>query len=94
MRSGLPDNASIKFTHADLHPTNIMLTPEGETPRVVTIIDWHQSGWYPDYWEFCKTRWTSEIGGEWVTKYVPKFVQPVSDEIYAPFDYFTLSLGM
>ncbi|RMD41868.1 hypothetical protein DV735_g3284, partial [Chaetothyriales sp. CBS 134920] len=57
MRSGLPDDA-ITFTHSDLHRSNIMVTAEGQPPRVLAIIDWQQSGWYPAYWEYCKARWT------------------------------------
>lgn len=36
------------FTHADLNPSNIMV----DGTRVVAIIDWEFSGWYPYYWEY------------------------------------------
>ena len=35
-----------KFTHADLAPRNIMI----RDGRVVAIVDWAFSGWYPEYW--------------------------------------------
>jgi hypothetical protein len=40
-RSFLPDNVPIVFTHADLHPSNIILS-SGPNPQVIAIIDWHQ----------------------------------------------------
>lgn len=36
------------FTHADLNPFNILV----EDGKVVGIIDWESSGWYPAYWEY------------------------------------------
>jgi aminoglycoside phosphotransferase (APT) family kinase protein len=35
------------FTHADLNPSNIFLRGD----KVVGIMDWELSGWYPHYWE-------------------------------------------
>ncbi|KAK6853770.1 hypothetical protein PG995_010582 [Apiospora arundinis] len=72
-RLGLPDSSSVVFTHADLHPSNILVSTESPH-HIVAIIDWQQSGWYPDYWEFCKTRFTADYGSEWVTEYMPLFV--------------------
>ncbi len=69
-RSMLPDDVPIVFTHADLHPSNIILSPNKETgSRVATVVDWQQSGWYPAYWEYCKACWTTEIGPEWREKH-------------------------
>lgn len=41
------------FTHADLVPRNIIV----RDGRVVAIIDWAFSGWYPEYWEFTKAHY-------------------------------------
>lgn len=90
-RSNLPDDVTIVFTHADLHPSNIMLSAS-PNPRVLSIIDWHQSGWYPDYWECCKALWTSAIGGEWRCKYVPMFLD--HQDCYDYWDYFVLARGV
>ncbi|KJF60383.1 phosphotransferase enzyme family protein [Coccidioides immitis RS] len=49
-RSELPDDAAISFTHGDLHRSNIMVS-KSEPWRVVSIVDWEQSGWMPEYWE-------------------------------------------
>ena len=69
----MPDDAAVVLTHADLHPSNIMVSTESPF-KVVTLIDWHQSAWYPDYWEFSKAVFTSDSDGEWREKCIPMFV--------------------
>lgn len=66
-RAGLPDNVPVFFTHADLTPTNIILSPSqsGQPTRVVAIIDWHQSGWYPAFWEACKSIYNATPNSTW-----------------------------
>ncbi|KAH7412208.1 kinase-like domain-containing protein [Phaeosphaeria sp. MPI-PUGE-AT-0046c] len=90
-RSFLPDNVPIVFTHADLHPSNIILS-SGRNPQIIAIIDWQQSGWYPDYWEYCKARWTSRIGEEWESKYLSLIID--RRECYDYWDYFVLARGL
>lgn len=70
-REMLPDDSPVTFTHADLNPVNIMVSKRSPC-RVVAIIDWEQSGWYPAYWEFCKAEYTTELHSEWQTEYLPK----------------------
>lgn len=41
---------SIVFSHGDLRPQNILVKDE----KVIGVIDWEFSGWYPEYWEFAK----------------------------------------
>jgi aminoglycoside phosphotransferase len=72
-RESLPDAAPVVLTHGDLHPSNIMVSTDSPC-KVVAIIDWHQSGWYPDYWEFCKAVFTAEVNGEWMNRYIPLFL--------------------
>jgi serine/threonine protein kinase len=43
----------ICFTHADLAPRNIMV----KNGRIVAIIDWAFSGWYPEYWDYTKAHY-------------------------------------
>ena len=74
MRPMLPDNAPIIFTHGDLHPSNIMISAVGPC-RVLAIIDWQQSGWYPAYWEYCKAAYTAIPDGEWEIEYLPRFLE-------------------
>lgn len=38
------------FTHADLHPSNILI----DRGRLSGIVDWECSGFFPEYWEFTK----------------------------------------
>ncbi|KMP02503.1 hypothetical protein CISG_10332 [Coccidioides immitis RMSCC 3703] len=74
IRDQLPDDAAIKFTHGDLHRSNIIvkLTPQ---PHVVGIIDWEQSGWLPEYWEERKAIFTTFQWKEWASTYLPKILQ-------------------
>ena len=44
--------AAVRFTHGDLIPKNIMVSPDGA--GIIGIIDWGNSGFYPDYWEYCR----------------------------------------
>jgi Phosphotransferase enzyme family len=66
MRPGLPDDLPMFFTHADLTPSNIIVSssPSGQL-TIVAIIDWHQSGWYPAYWEACKSISNADPDSEW-----------------------------
>jgi aminoglycoside phosphotransferase (APT) family kinase protein len=77
-RSGMPDDAEVVFTHSDLHPSNIIVSKNTESPKILAIIDWRQSGWYPDYWEFCKAMYTAEVDGEWMNTYIPMFLKEPS----------------
>ncbi|KAF2842463.1 hypothetical protein M501DRAFT_1022445 [Patellaria atrata CBS 101060] len=72
------------------HPYRSFL-PDG-VPIIIPVIDWHRSGWYPGYWEYCKARWTSKIGSEWETKYLPLFVDCY--EFYDYWDYSVLARGV
>jgi len=53
-RAYLPDRGAIHFTHADLHLNNILVSGQQGSRSIAAIIDWGQSGWYPEYWEYCK----------------------------------------
>lgn len=70
----LPDTGNIKFTHADLNPRNMIVS----SGRVV-LVDWQQSGWYPDYWEYCKVCYTVSYKDEWRKIYIDKFLEPCPD---------------
>jgi len=90
-RASLPDTGAIKFTHRDLHLENILISSTG-TPRVVAIVDWAHAGWYPDYWEYCKVAYTSAYDGEWRNKWVPLFLNPMT-EVHEVFVEYTRALG-
>ncbi|KAM7212945.1 phosphotransferase enzyme family protein [Rhypophila decipiens] len=72
-RDGLPDDAEVVFTHADLHPSNIIVSRDSPC-EIVALIDWRQSGWYPEYWECCKALYTAEVHSEWMEEYIPNFL--------------------
>ena len=93
MRKFLSDDTPISFTHGDLHRSNIMVSAkEDGSIRIRAIIDWHQAGWLPSYWEYCKARWTASTGQEWEEVYLPKIVERY--ENYDYWDYFVLRLGV
>lgn len=80
-RELLPDDAAIVFTHSDLHPRNIMVDSE-DPSRIVAIIDWEQSGWFPDYWEFCKAEYTAEFGSDWHNYILEYLEEPAAIEAF------------
>jgi thiamine kinase-like enzyme len=68
-RCGLLDDCAIKFTHVDLHTSNIMITCS-KPYRVIALIDWEQSGWFPEYWEARKAEWVYSKCEGWTAEYV------------------------
>ncbi|KAJ8116981.1 hypothetical protein OPT61_g1716 [Boeremia exigua] len=90
-RRDLPDDARIVLTHGDLHRSNIMVTKSGP-PRILALIDWHQAGWLPEYWEVCKAIYTVGTEDEWAQKYIPQFLQR-SEEIEVAWDFYVLATG-
>ncbi|RVD87051.1 uncharacterized protein DFL_005299 [Arthrobotrys flagrans] len=93
LRKMLPDNALIVFSHGDLHPKNILTSP-AKPSKIVAIVDWHQSGWYPSHWERCKAEWGNL--GDWANKYLPEALESGehSDELYNAFCMYTQLLGV
>lgn len=55
-----PGAYAVKFTHADLHPNNIMV----QDGRITGVVDWEFAGWYPEYWEYTKM-YFSELRPRW-----------------------------
>lgn len=78
-RPFLPDSGTIKLTHGDLHQGNIMISTTSP-PRVLAVIDWAHSGWYPEYWEYCKALYTSSCEGDWRNVWIPKFLDTYTTE--------------
>jgi thiamine kinase-like enzyme len=91
-RQLLQDKPDVVFTHADLHRSNIMVS-EGSPCRVVAVIDWHQSGWYPDYWEFYKAEYTNHWESEWVQEYIPMFLEEPREMFTEGIDSYASSWG-
>ena len=59
-RRKMRNDHRIVFTHGDLAPRNILLK-EG---KVVALIDWEESGWMPEHWEFIKAMWCTGLEGD------------------------------
>ncbi|KFY93161.1 hypothetical protein V500_03881 [Pseudogymnoascus sp. VKM F-4518 (FW-2643)] len=90
-RTFLPDTGTIKLTHGDLHQGNIIVSSTGP-PRVLVIVDWAHSGWYPDYWEYCKASYTCSFDGDWRNRWIPIFLEP-RPEVHEIFAEYTRALG-
>lgn len=90
-RQDLPDSSAIKFTHKDLHRSNILITPT-KPYRILAIIDWEQSGWLPEYWEARKAQYTADRDDEWSTKYLPLILDQYAST-WDPWDYYTIGMG-
>ncbi|KAH7092035.1 phosphotransferase enzyme family protein [Paraphoma chrysanthemicola] len=89
-RDLLLDNGPVVFTHGDLRPANIIVTATSPV-RVVAIVDWEMAGWYPDYWEYCKARFTTSYTEEWCG-WIDQFLVPHLEALEA-FDFYTITLG-
>ncbi|KAK7681484.1 hypothetical protein QCA50_015576 [Cerrena zonata] len=53
IRARMREDHRIVFTHGDLAPRNIIV----KDGKVMALIDWEQSGWYPEHWELVKAMW-------------------------------------
>lgn len=61
----------IVYTHADLNPRNILVEKVAREDgtqgwRVSGIVDWENSGFYPEYWEYTKSMFE---GFRWIDRY-------------------------
>jgi thiamine kinase-like enzyme len=64
-RDLLADDVDICFTHGDLNLRNIMIDGAPGAVKISAIIDWEQAGWYPAYWEYCKSLIAVPYDHEW-----------------------------
>lgn len=65
------------FTHGDLNPWNILVRDD----KIVGIIDWEMSGWYPHYWEYTSLKVASYLVNPVWDDNIDKFLQPLPDEL-------------
>ncbi|KAG5955936.1 hypothetical protein E4U57_002992 [Claviceps arundinis] len=75
LRGLMPLTNKIVFTHGDIRPANIMVRREDGKWTVTAIIDWEDSGFYPEYWDAIKTAnlLTSREDFDWY-KYIPQSI--------------------
>ena len=68
----------IVLTHNDLAPRNILV----REAKVVAIVDWEFSGFYPAYWEYVKTMCWANWQSSWVKDgIVDQVLQPYIPEL-------------
>lgn len=91
-RKDLPDNVPITFTHSDFHRANIIVSAAGP-PKILAILDWHQSGWYPAYWEYCKAQYVADPESEWATKHINSFIAPCPEKVYDAWYFYQQAKG-
>ncbi|KAF2434073.1 kinase-like protein [Tothia fuscella] len=59
----LPDG-EVLLTHNDIAPRNILV----KNAKVVAILDWENSGFYPEYWEYVKAMYWPDWQSPWITE--------------------------
>lgn len=70
---------AIRFTHGDLGVQNILV----RDGKVVAIIDWECSGWYPEYWEYTKAHYNSALLPEFyemLRQHIPRYDDELAAE--------------
>ncbi|KAF1992472.1 hypothetical protein K402DRAFT_426519 [Aulographum hederae CBS 113979] len=91
-RQLLNDSSPIVLTHGDVHQSNIIVSATSPA-HLLAIIDWEQSGWYPTYWEYCKTVHTVAEYDEWRSaRWIDSVFTPHPDAEEA-FDLYTGAIG-
>ncbi|KAJ4136536.1 hypothetical protein NW768_004152 [Fusarium equiseti] len=90
-RQLVPDNAAIVLTHANLHCSNILVDPESPS-TIMTIINWDYSGWWPDYWEFCKTEYGYQPASDW-NQYLIEYLEEPDEVTLDGFFNYTGAMG-
>ncbi|KAF5606707.1 kinase-like domain protein [Fusarium subglutinans] len=71
----------IVSTHSDINMRNILM----HKGRISGIVDWENSGWFPDYWEYTKAHYVTKLNKRWLT---------VVDRIFANFGDFKVDLAI
>lgn len=71
----------IVFTHSDINMRNILM----HNGRISGIVDWENSGWFPDYWEYTKAYYVTKLNKRWLA---------VVDEVFEIFGDFKLDLAI
>lgn len=66
------------FTHGDLSSSNILVKDD----KVVGIVDWETSGWYPPYWEYTSAKHPNPQNRWWQDE-VDKFITPEPEALEA-----------
>ncbi|KAF5635703.1 hypothetical protein F25303_8380 [Fusarium sp. NRRL 25303] len=71
----------IVFTHSDINMRNILM----HNGRISGIVDWENSGWFPDYWEYTKAHYVTKLNRRWLAEV---------DRVFETFGDFKLDLAI
>ncbi|KAG5787589.1 hypothetical protein H9Q69_013335 [Fusarium xylarioides] len=71
----------IVFTHSDINMRNILV----HNGRISGIVDWENSGWFPDYWEYTKAHYVTKLNKRWLA---------VVDQVFETFGDFRNDLAI
>ncbi|TVY67526.1 hypothetical protein LSUE1_G010020 [Lachnellula suecica] len=66
----------ICFTHGDANSSNILV----KNGKIVALIDFEVSGWYPEYWEYTTAMNVNRYDGFWKAV-IPKFLAEYPEEL-------------
>uniref|UniRef100_A0A8H7NMD5 Aminoglycoside phosphotransferase domain-containing protein n=1 Tax=Bionectria ochroleuca TaxID=29856 RepID=A0A8H7NMD5_BIOOC len=72
---------NITFTHGDLNMRNILVS----NGRLSGIVDWENSGWFPEYWDYTKAYYGTKIRRRWLR---------AVDEVFEDFGDFQKELAI
>nr|POF13696.1 hypothetical protein CFP56_02719 [Quercus suber] len=87
LRALLPDTSEVCFSHADLHFDNILISGPPGSRSVAAVVDWGMSGWYPEYWEYCKMLLLTGHHERWSDDWLPRVLKPYDEEYDAFVNY-------
>lgn len=58
-RPKFPDDCPIQLAHGDLHQSNLIVKRDATGRLTLSgVVDWEMSSWMPQYWDYCRARWT------------------------------------
>ncbi|PLB48316.1 hypothetical protein P170DRAFT_437984 [Aspergillus steynii IBT 23096] len=83
----LENNHHIVFAHADFAPRNVLV----DGGRVTAILDWEDSGWYPEYWEHIKALAQLKPMPDW-PEYLARILPPGFEREYIGMSFLALFL--
>lgn len=64
------------FSHGDLGPHNV-IWQKGQ----LFVIDWERSGWFPEYWDYCKVNAARGFAIKWWNMFAVTVSRRYDDEV-------------
>lgn len=71
----------IVFTHGDLNMRNVLIC----NGKLSGIVDWENSGWYPEYWDYTKAHYITKLHQRWLK---------IVDDVFRHFGDFDTDLSI